>query len=206
MVTVGLCIWLREGGSVGGFPAGLSDVSSTFGFHARTTGSSGRRRIEYPAALTEGGKRSSGLSFLGFAVPPDSPSVEKVVYEVRKVSLDTCGRTPGGGGKYEVWVAVVGAYGGQKREHINQERSNSRQQLVIVVRAVDPQLPQYVRGDLVANSVSVLFCAILSQVVVSVHGKQTPFHRSRRRQQLEHLLEMCGRSLYPIPDFGAVGA
>lgn len=81
-VTVGLYIWLWEGGSVGGFPAGPSEVPSTLGIHARTVRSSGRWRIEYPAALTEGGKRSSGLSFLGFTVPPDSPSVDKVVYEV----------------------------------------------------------------------------------------------------------------------------
>jgi hypothetical protein len=67
---------------VAGIFAGSFEVSLTLGIHARTTGSAGRCRTEYPAALTEGGKRSSGLSFLGLTVSSDSRSWDKLVREV----------------------------------------------------------------------------------------------------------------------------
>jgi len=82
---------------VTGFLAGSFELPLTLGSHARTTGSVGRWGTEYPAALTEGGKRSCGLSsFFGLTVCTDPRSVDGVVRKVRKVSLDTCGRTPGG--------------------------------------------------------------------------------------------------------------
>ena len=66
-----------------GFSAGSFEVPLTLGSHARTTGSAGRWGTEYPAAMTEGGKRSSGLSFfLGLTVCSDSWTVDKVVCEV----------------------------------------------------------------------------------------------------------------------------
>lgn len=66
-----------------GFFAGSFEVPLNLGIHARRTWSTGRSGTEYPAALTEGGKRSSGLSFfLGLIVRSDSWSVDKVVRDV----------------------------------------------------------------------------------------------------------------------------
>ena len=66
-----------------GLFVGSLELPLTLGSHARTTGSIGRWGIEYPAAVTEGGKRSCGLSsFLGLTVCTDPRSVDGVVRKV----------------------------------------------------------------------------------------------------------------------------
>jgi len=161
---------------VAGFLAGSFELPLTLGIHARMTGSVGRWGTEYPAALTEGGKRSSGLScFLGLTVCTDPRSVDGVVRKVRKVSLDA-----GVGDGSGVRAALVGTCEeSQGREYIAQEQSGLRLQMVVVARTMDPELPQYVRDGSVASSVGAVSWVVRSLVAASEGGKPTPFHHSR---------------------------